>query len=585
MSDAASENLEEKWRAAWPAALAAWSRYTQVRDPIFCRSKRQEAAEGLTGSFAMIRLVDQTVVISLRQVADLGLGDFATEILAHEIGHHVYCPADLTDNARLLARVRAGLPGKEILAPMVANLYADLLLNDRLHRQAGLDIAGVYRRIAGDAPSAWWCVYLRTYEWLWNVTLLAANENDSPRLANDARLAGRLVRSYSRDWLAGAGRFACLMFPHLPEPAEPMALQWHDTRGAGAGGLPEGMAEVDPEEEAGAVHPAEDEVDDAGNARPAKAGVTGRKTHKAAPRSPVAYRELLRAAGSTETDKALTARYYAELARPHLIPFPSRPAPKSLDPLPGALERWDVGEATEDIDWLGSVVASPRVVPGVTTRQRPPDFAPGAESRPRPIDLYLGVDCSGSMGDPASFTSYTILAGAVVALSCLRAGGRVMVVLSGEPGRTLATDGFVRDKAAVLETLTDYLGTGYTFGVHRLADTFGDKAGREANAHVLLLTDNDLFMMLEQDGVDRQQKQSGRGWKVAGETVARCGAGGTIVFELPRYLMNQKRAAAVVHPGRARLETQGWATAEVGGEDELIAFARRFARMKFGGRR
>ena len=549
----------------------------------------------------MIRLVDQTVVISLRQVAELGLDDFATEILAHEIGHHVYCPADLTDNARMLARVRAGLPGKEMMAPMVANLYADLLLNDRLQRQAGLDIAGVYNRIAGTTPSAWWCVYLRTYEWLWNVKLLAANEHDSPRVSNDARLAGRLVRSYSRDWLAGAGRFACLMFPHLPEPEESMSLRWHDTKDAGAGGLPEGMAEIDPEEAAGAVHPAEDDapveadVDGADNddaaTRRARSKHPGRKSHKAAPRSPVAYRELLRAAGSTESDKALTARYYEELARPHLIPFPSRPMPRSVDPLPGALEKWDVGEPMEDVDWLGSIVFSPRVIPGVTTRQRPDDLAPGNESRPRPIDLYLGVDCSGSMGDPASFASYTILAGAVVALSCLRAGGRVMVVLSGEPGKTIATDGFVRDKAIVLATLTDYLGTGYTFGVHRLADTFGGEptSAGGSNAHVLLLTDNDLFMMLEQERADGQHRGTaagtGRGWQIAGETVTRCGAGGTIVFELPHYLMAQGRAAKVVHPGRARLEAQGWATAEVGGEDELIAFARRFSRMKFGRRR
>ena len=38
-------------------------------------------------------------------------------------------PADLTDNARLLARIRVGLPTKEPLSPMVANLYSDLALH------------------------------------------------------------------------------------------------------------------------------------------------------------------------------------------------------------------------------------------------------------------------------------------------------------------------------------------------------------------------------------------------------------------------------------------------------------------------
>src|SRR4051812_21979085 len=109
--------LEADWRAKWPAALAAWSRFTQLTEPRFCRTAAEEKAQHLTGSFAMIRLIDHTVVISLRQVIEQRLEKFATEILAHEIGHHVYCPADLNDNARMLARIRAGLPTKEHLAP------------------------------------------------------------------------------------------------------------------------------------------------------------------------------------------------------------------------------------------------------------------------------------------------------------------------------------------------------------------------------------------------------------------------------------------------------------------------------------
>ena len=135
--------LHDAWLAAWPTALNTWSPYIKLSEPIWCFTQKDEEREGLTGSFAMIRLVDHHVVISLRQVEEEKLQNFAAEILAHEIGHHVYCPADLTDNARLTARLRRGLPSREQYAPFISNLYSDLLINDRLQRSAGLSMAEV----------------------------------------------------------------------------------------------------------------------------------------------------------------------------------------------------------------------------------------------------------------------------------------------------------------------------------------------------------------------------------------------------------------------------------------------------------
>jgi len=120
------EALRDEWVRQWPAALAIWSQFVKLHDPQWCFTDKDESRERLSDSFAMIRLNDHSIVISLRQIESLGLQRFAKEILAHEIGHHVYCPADLTDNARLLARIRVGLPTKEHLAPFIANLYSDL---------------------------------------------------------------------------------------------------------------------------------------------------------------------------------------------------------------------------------------------------------------------------------------------------------------------------------------------------------------------------------------------------------------------------------------------------------------------------
>src|SRR5574340_1280856 len=142
------ELLSRFWLEAWPKALAIWSRYTRLHDAILCINRVDAAREGLSGSFAMIRLLDQSVVVDLEAVSELQLEDYAVEILAHEIGHHVLAPGTITDQFRLLARIRRALPTLERHAAMVANLYTDLIINDRLQRQSDLRLADIYRRLS-----------------------------------------------------------------------------------------------------------------------------------------------------------------------------------------------------------------------------------------------------------------------------------------------------------------------------------------------------------------------------------------------------------------------------------------------------
>ena len=125
--------------------------------------------EQLTMSFAMIRLTDHAIVLNLEDIAERGLSAFPLEVMGHEIGHHIYCPGDLTDQGRLLARVRRGLPGFEDQAPLIANLYADLFINDRLQRQHGLRLDQIYANLGDGGGSVLWRLYLRMYEHLWRL--------------------------------------------------------------------------------------------------------------------------------------------------------------------------------------------------------------------------------------------------------------------------------------------------------------------------------------------------------------------------------------------------------------------------------
>lgn len=576
-----SETLLAPWRAAWPGALATWSRVVKLSEPRWCLTPEDEQREGLTRSFAMIRLDDHAVVISLRRVVAQKLADYATEVLAHEIGHHLYAPGDLGDHARALARMRAALGELANDAPLISNLYTDLLINDRLQRQRALRMVDIYRAMATGESTHLWRLYMRMYENLWSLPRgeLGAQGVLDPTFELDASLGARLVRSYARDWLGGAGGFAALCYPYLKrdEGDKALFIPLLDA-GEGLGGdcIPGGLAELDADELGGGLHPLldprvnglpEEALDEQGEAADG-VGRAKKGGAKPGPRSPHDYKSLLRSVGVKLSDEEILCQYYKELALPHLVPFPERIRQRSTDPLPESLDTWDAGSPIEEIDWFESLLVSPVVVPGVTTVRRVYGTTEGADPEKIPLDLYIGIDCSGSMSNPGTTLSYAIVAGAVLALSALRAGARVKVVLSGEPGSYTDTGDFTRDEVRILRTLTAYLGTGYTFGIPRLAETFHEEK-RTRPAHVLIVTDTDIFAMLG-GGDGRVGPLSG--WEVARQSVARAGGGGTYVLRCPPNLCTKEQA---------QMKTDGWDVFNIASYDELVAFATAFARRVY----
>lgn len=579
--------IRDRWMGVWPAALADWSPFVQLHEPAWCFTVEDEQREHLSSSFAMIRLKDHSIVISLPQIEAKHLEDFGPEILAHEIGHHVLCPGDLTDHARLIARIRRGLPTAESYAPYVANLYADLLINDRLQRSSGRRMDEVYKKLLTKAPGGnLWLLYMRMYESLWNLESQTLTvEVVSPRVNQDAILGARVIRAYAKDWLSGAGRFACLCLPYVLEEKESEKLGyriWCDTAQAGDGGLPTGLADIDLDELDGNIHPVEDseltgldpidmgELGNSGRNR-VHGSQSGRKTIKSY-RDPSEYGEILKASGVHLGEREIAIQYYRERAVPHLIPFPVRPSPIASDPIPEGLDVWEPGTEVDRIDWHSTLMTSPIVIPGITTRERLTGHSPGQDPDAKAFDLYLGVDCSGSMSDPAFHLSYPVLAGAIISLSALRAGSSVKVVLSGEPGGSVSTDGFIRIPYEVMRTMVSYLGTGYCFGIHRLVETFHERAKLSRPVHILLVSDYDMFPMLDSEVGGRI------GWDVARDAVQRCQGGGTFVLQLPGY---PESTGGTVGTQIMRMQSDGWNVHLVNSMEELLEFAKKFSRANY----
>ena len=581
--------LVEEWQDRWSEALGLWSRFTRLRPPTLCTTSAAARREGLTGSFAMIRLADQSVVIDLQRIVALGLADRPLEVLGHEIGHHIAAPASVTTSARVIARMRVALPGVEHTAPMLANLYADLLINDRLQRDRGLGIHELYRAIAAAStsrPGPLWRMYLRTYEILWALqggTLTDAEPGTplEPRVEGDAQLCARLVRSYASQWASGAGRFAALCFGYLEadgdEALDPAGV-WDDATAAGAGArVPPGLAEPDPEEEAGAIHPALDpalnglgrttaDPDNGTEVTGPPREDTSSTSSAGQHREPFEYGEILRALGMDLTGHEVAVRYYRELAQRHLVPFPSRPDPTPGETLPEGFEPWTPGEALADIDWLQTVLTSPTVIPGVTTVQRVHGVDDMAPPAPVPVDLDIYIDSSGSMPNPQQRLSYPALAGTVLVLSALRAGARVQATLWSGAQQFQTTDGFTEDRDAILRVVLGHIGGGTAFPLHVLRDTYRQRRDDDRPAHILVVSDDGVTTIFNDD------EEGTPGREVQAEALRRARGGGTWVLELFGTPSGIEEARAM-----------GWTIEEVDDLEGLVAFARRFARATYTG--
>ncbi|MBL8266250.1 vWA domain-containing protein [Steroidobacter sp.] len=580
-TDESLSQLRDRWTAAWPKALAVWSRHVVLHAPSLCSDDGEAKKEGLTDSFAMIRLADQSIIINLADVDRHGLGDYAEEILAHEIGHHVLAPANLTDHARSLARIRQALPTLEAHAPMIANLFTDLLINDRLQRSAELRLADVFKKLTLDkqeASGTLWRIYLRTYELLWSLQRGSLVDGKlSAEADGDAWLAMRIVRHYSRDWIEGAAKFAMLMLPYLAKDAldASAARAWHDTRGAGAGGQPSGLAEADDVQPM--VHPSRDPAI-TGYETSAPAPTTSTTPEQAArtmssgqTRQPFEYGEILRAAGVTMSDHDIAVAYYREKAVPHLIRFPARRRPANLDPLPEGIEPWQMGESFDSIDWMQTIMQSPRVIPGMTTVQRVWGSSPGAEPASLPLNLDVFIDSSGSMPNPQQFLSFPTLAGAILCLSALRAGASVKVTVWSGKHQVTSTPGFVRDTQQVMRALISYYGGGTQFPLPELRQTYLETQRTLNPTHLLFISDDGITTVFDKD--ERGQE----GWDLLRAALAKAAGGSTFVlamrkdWETSQYSFPHRdlliRARDELDVRISRIED--W--------EQLVAFARDFA--------
>jgi hypothetical protein len=187
------------------------------------------------------------------------------------------------------------------------------------------------------------------------------------------------------------------------------------------------------------------------------------------------------------------------------------------------------------------------------------------------------IDSSGSMPDPQRKISFLTLAGAVIALSALRAGSCVQATLWSGKNQVIHTNGFVRDDEKILRVLTGFFGGATCFPIHRLRDTYAVKRTNNRPVHILMISDDGISTMFDHD------ERGNSGWDISAQALAAGQAGGTMALNIPVDWDN-KSAARSWHNfddlKRARLE-QKWDIYAIAELNHLLDFARAFSRRHY----
>jgi hypothetical protein len=182
------------------------------------------------------------------------------------------------------------------------------------------------------------------------------------------------------------------------------------------------------------------------------------------------------------------------------------------------------------------------------------------------------------MPNPQRLTSYPALAGAILCLSALRAGARVQATLWSGKNQVTSTDGFVQSEEAVLRVLTGYYGGGTAFPIHTLRDTYASRRSDARPVHILVISDDGVSTMFDKD------EKGNSGWDVAADALEKAGGGGTFVLNLPQnWDQITLRGLNPFQTIRRARDDQGWEVHRVASWPDLIEFARRFSRLRYGG--
>lgn len=432
---------------------------------------------------------------------------FFRSISQHEIGHYDMCPYDGLLTAKLLSAAMEKV--NRFLAPIVLNVFADLLIDTHLFRRNEMLTLWRERKIVGDILAdftkkgaldqltRFWKVLVKSYEYLWERDL-GVGELASPA---ECSIASRVAKIVKKDmfnqatWPLKVKKIASLLSNTLKED---FSVQAGLGQGARDRNCPAGDAHVEvPEEVLRTVGDPneiknreqldrgegeeEDTIRDRNRDRAEEFARDKSLNNFGAPAS---------LAGLIEPEEALATWYRGRASGLIDIKiYEVRPGGFiPAYPLP-----WRVGDPVGELDFVQSLHVSPVVIPNLTTRKWHKTEGPASRHEVQPPDMLLVVDSSGSMqwnpyGKRKLGEYDTALVASFAALHfASRKGCKVAGLNFSDRG--IATE-WTKNYALVERILLSYQGGGTEIPVDGMLDLV---RATERSALVLLITDFGIY--------------------------------------------------------------------------------------------
>lgn len=476
----------------WPIAQARWSRFLLLREP---------TEDSDQPSVAQIDLRSRQVSVNSRLILEKDLGGSLEAILAHEVGHHVRFPGTMQTQARLRLLERSLVPFDDY---SLINLFTDLMINERLGDELRGPLMNVYLAFTAEpafhGEARWkrepaFLFYLATYEELWGEepgTLMgpAASSYGKafPSYRAEARILAQNLFAMGPNLYSQFLYFLSIMVRYLTPPNE--------DKPESSSPLRCGRGDPTPEEWGEAVNPSQAEIDAINRAL--REGWFEEDQARRVEENRQVDARISGLPGFGTQDAILVpeimAAYYRQRAEHYLLRPPPQRRLGELQ-VPTALEEWELGDPTRDIDWMATLFLRGRELGGVLPLKRVKVAEEeGLEApfwQPR-MEIYL--DVSGSMPNPCEAINAMTLAAQILTTGTTRAGGWTRALLySSAP--VLFWE-WTRSETEVSRFLMHYVGGGTEFPFEILEASLKQCAGDQPIR--VIITDRDFDANVDQ---------------------------------------------------------------------------------------
>ena len=407
--------------------------------------------------------------------------DYFFSLSLHEIAHYVYCPYDNLTNLRLLAAAIKGGVSKNY-APMVVNIFSDLLIDNRTHKNFGDLMNWELKITAGQALqdnkknkiSKLWKLLVRCYEILWDISIMPKTmiSDELNKLAE--RSCEIILKNYEDEslWEIKVQKIAKILKDLLKEECslanttEDMELKNRNKNGNKHGNpfsIPNDILETF------------GDISEVKNIDMIKSGNSGNEKS----RGPNDISEIENAAeeiaqeidcktfldvlnlyGLGSLNEKLGI-WYRSRAR-NLLRF-NFFKNKPSGAIPIYPETWRIGDSIEELDPVQTLLASPSIIPNITTRKWSHQDGPSQRIIKELPDMMIVIDSSGSMDwnfkhKKISGRYHMSLLAAFAALHyAINHGSHVSAInFSNRVKKTTWTNNFYK----IEQTLLNYIGQG-----------------------------------------------------------------------------------------------------------------------------